>query len=235
MSSDVMLQVAAVEKSFGGFQALRGVSLDVAQGQALGLVGPNGSGKTTLINVISGIYRPSAGHVRFLGRQIGGLTSDRVSHLGINRTFQVPKPFGSLTVRQNVDVALGHSRRSRRKAEDILAFLDLAAIQDREASSLNTAQQKLLDLGRALATDPRMLLVDELGAGLSPADLDIVAAKLNALRQEGITMLVVEHLLGFLAKVTDDVIVMNAGQGIFYGKLEAAAEDPKVVEVFLGG
>ncbi len=235
MSSDVMLQVAAVEKSFGGFQALRGVSLDVAQGQALGLVGPNGSGKTTLINVISGIYRPSAGHVRFLGRQIGGLTSDRVSHLGINRTFQVPKPFGSLTVRQNVDVALSHSRRSRRKAEDILAFLDLAAIQDREASSLNTAQQKLLDLGRALATDPRMLLVDELGAGLSPVDLDLVADKLNALRQEGITMLVVEHLLGFLAKVTDDVIVMNAGQEIFFGKLEAAAEDPKVVEVFLGG
>ena len=235
MSSDAMLKVEGVEKNFGGFTALSGVSLEVAKGQALGLVGPNGSGKTTLINVISGIYRPSAGHVRFQGEEIGGTPSHRVSHLGINRTFQVPKPFISLTVRQNVDVALGHSRRSQRKTDDILAFLGLAALQDREASTLNTAQQKLLDLGRALATDPQLLLVDELGAGLSPADLDLVAEKLNTLRREGITMLVVEHLLGFLATVTDDVVVMNAGQEIFFGKLEAAAKDPKVVEVFLGG
>lgn len=235
MSSDALLSVTGVEKSFGGFQALRGVNLELQQGVALGLVGPNGSGKTTLINIVSGIYAPSAGKVHLQGIDVTGRLPHQLSHLGVNRTFQVPKPFGSLTVRQNVDVALGHSRRSRRGTDDILAFLDLGALAGREASSLNTAQQKLLDLGRALATDPKLLLVDELGAGLSPADLDLVAEKLNALRQEGITMLVVEHLMGFLGKVTDDVVVMNAGAEIFFGKLEAAAKDPKVVEVFLGG
>ncbi len=235
MSSDALLVVEGVEKSFGGFQALRGVNLQVPKGGALGLVGPNGSGKTTLINIISGIYAPTAGKVRLGGQDVTGRLPHQLSHLGVNRTFQVPKPFGSLTVRQNVDVALGHSRRSQRKTDDILGFLDLGQLADREASSLNTAQQKLLDLGRALATDPQLLLVDELGAGLSPGDLDLVAEKLNALRKEGITMLVVEHLLGFLAKVTDDVVVMNAGAEIFFGKLEAAAKDPKVVEVFLGG
>ncbi len=235
MSSDALLSVVGVEKSFGGFQALRGVNLEVSKGGALGLVGPNGSGKTTLINIISGIYAPTAGKVRFGGQDVTGRLPHQMSHLGVNRTFQVPKPFGSLTVRQNVEVALGHSRRSGRKTDDILAFLDLAELADREAGSLNTAQQKLLDLGRALATDPQLLLVDELGAGLSPADLDLVAEKLNALRRDGITMLVVEHLMGFLGKVTDDVVVMNAGAEIFFGKLEAAAQDPKVVEVFLGG
>ena len=235
MSSAAMLEVQGVEKSFGGFQALRGVNLRVDGGGALGLVGPNGSGKTTLINIISGIYAPSAGKVHLQGVDVTGRLPHHLSHLGVNRTFQVPKPFGSLTVRQNVDVALGHSRRSRRRTDDILDFLGLGDLAGREAGSLNTAQQKLLDLGRAMATDPKLLLVDELGAGLGPADLDLVADKLNALRGEGITMLVVEHLLGFLGKVTDDVVVMNAGAEIFVGKLEAAANDPKVVEVFLGG
>ncbi len=235
MSSDAMLEVQGVEKSFGGFQALRGVNLRVDGGGALGLVGPNGSGKTTLINIISGIYAPSAGKVHLQGVDVTGRLPHHLSHLGVNRTFQVPKPFGSLTVRQNVDVALGHSRRSRRRTDDILDFLGLGDLAGREAGSLNTAQQKLLDLGRAMATDPKLLLVDELGAGLGPADLDLVADKLNALRGEGITMLVVEHLMGFLGKVTDDVVVMNAGAEIFVGKLEAAANDPKVVEVFLGG
>ncbi len=235
MSSDAMLEVEGVEKNFGGFQALRGVNLRLESGGALGLVGPNGSGKTTLINIISGIYAPSAGKVHLQGVDVTGRLPHHLSHLGVNRTFQVPKPFGSLTVRQNVEVALGHSRRSRRRTDDVLGFLGLSDLAGREANSLNTAQQKLLDLGRAMATDPKLLLVDELGAGLSPADLELVADKLNALRGEGITMLVVEHLMGFLGKVTDDVVVMNAGAEIFFGKLEAAANDPRVVEVFLGG
>jgi len=235
MSSDALLEVDGVQKNFGGFPALRGVSLSLARGSALGLVGPNGSGKTTLLNVISGIYAPNAGSVRLGGRDVTGRPAHALSRLGLNRTFQVPKPFGSLTARQNVDVALAHSRRSRRKAEDVLAFVGLGEVADREASSLNTAQQKLLDLARALATDPELLLVDELGAGLSPADLDLVAGKLRALNQQGIALLVVEHLMGFLGQVTESVVVMNAGQEIFCGKLEAAAGDPQVVEVFLGG
>ncbi|MDA8344810.1 MAG: ATP-binding cassette domain-containing protein [Thermaerobacter sp.] len=216
-------------------QALKGVNLKLAKGGALGLVGPNGSGKTTLINIISGIYRPNAGKVELQGVDVTGKPPHHLSHHGVNRTFQVPKPFGSLTVRQNIDVARMYSRRSQRKTDDILAFVGLQMLAGRPADSLNTAQQKLLDLGRALATDPHLLLIDELGAGLGPADLDLVAAKLNALRQEGITMLIVEHLMGFLGKVTEEVVVMNAGAEIFVGKLETAAKDPKVVEVFLGG
>lgn len=235
MSSESLLAVGGLHKNFGSFQALRGVSLTVERGSALGLVGPNGSGKTTLINIISGIYRPNAGTVRFAGHDVTGLPSHRISALGLNRTFQSPKPFRSLSVRQNVEVALRHSPRSHRSADEVLEFIGLQDLALRDAGSLNSAQQKLLDLGRALATDPGLLLVDELGAGLSPADLDLVAEKLQSLSSQGIALLIVEHMMGFLSRLTSEVVVMNAGVEIFTGQLEKAAHDPKVVEVFLGG
>ena len=157
-------------------------------------------------------------------------------HLGINRTFQVPKPFLSLTVRENVEVAAAYGRRreSPEHIDVILGTLDLIASRSRPAASLNSVQQKMLDLARALATAPRILLIDELAAGLNPEELGRVAARLRDLADSGIAMVVVEHLMGFIGEVTDRVIVLNAGREIFEGKLGDAVRDRQVVEVFLG-
>jgi len=232
-----LLNVTGLVKRFGGFSALDGLSFHAAPGEILGLVGPNGSGKTTAINVISGLYAPDGGEVVFDGTSIGGVASHRLVHGGINRTFQVPKPFMSLTVRENVQVALSHGRPAT-TPPTIAELLDeyrLAAIAERPASELNSAQQKMLDLTRALATRPRLLLLDELAAGLNPAELDWIAGHIKALAASGVAIIVVEHLMGFIEHITDRVIVLNAGKEIFEGKLAEAVKEPQVIEVFLGG
>ena len=231
-----LLAVDGLVKRFGGFRALDALSFRVGAGEILGLVGPNGSGKTTCINVVSGLYRPDGGTIHFEGRSIGGLASHRLVHMGINRTFQVPRPFLTLTVRENVEIAIayGASRQRPRDAETLLSALDLAAFVDQPAGQLNSAHQKMLDLARALATGPRLLLVDELAAGLNPAELERVAIKLKELARSGIALLVVEHLMGFIDQITDRIIVMNAGKEIFEGRLADASHNPQVVEVFLG-
>ena len=230
-----LLTVEGLVKRFGGFRALDVLSFSVGPGEILGLVGPNGSGKTTCINVISGLYRPDGGTIYFEGRSIGGLPSHRLVHAGINRTFQVPRPFLTLTVRENVEIALAYGRnRDRQDAGALLSSLDLAAFADQPAMELNSAHQKMLDLARALATGPRLLLIDELAAGLNPAELERVAAKLKELAHSGIALLVVEHLMGFIDQITDRIIVMNAGKEIFEGRLAEAARNSQVVEVFLG-
>ncbi|HLI13454.1 MAG TPA: ABC transporter ATP-binding protein [Alphaproteobacteria bacterium] len=234
-----LLRIESLVKRFGGFRALDGVSFDVKPGEILGLVGPNGSGKTTCINVISGLYRPDGGRIYFKGREIGGLPSHRLVHLGINRTFQVPKPFLTLTVRENVEIAAtyGGSARHGKAPVDVAALLASLALGEhahRPAAELNSVQQKMLDLARALATRPELLCVDELAAGLNPGELDKVAQKLRELAGAGLTLLVVEHLMGFIDQVTDRVIVLNAGREIFEGVLGDAIADRQVVEVFLG-
>ncbi|CCE00424.1 ABC transporter ATP-binding protein [Bradyrhizobium sp. STM 3809] len=239
MSPDAapILNVAGLVKRFGGFHALDGLSFHVAPGEILGLVGPNGSGKTTAINVVSGLYAPDGGEVRFEGQPIGGLASHRLVHRGINRTFQVPKPFMSLTVRENVDVALayGRARTAPPPVAQLLEDYRLGEVAARPAADLNSAQQKMLDLVRALATAPRLLLLDELAAGLNPAELDWIAQRIKALAAAGMAIIVVEHLMGFIEQITDRVIVLNAGRDIFEGKLAAAVKEPQVIEVFLGG
>jgi branched-chain amino acid transport system ATP-binding protein len=234
--STPLLAINGLVKRFGGFRALDGLSFNLNAGEILGLVGPNGSGKTTCINVISGLYRPDGGTVRLNGRSIGGLPSHRLVHAGINRTFQVPRPFLTLTVRENVEIARAYGRNhaQARNADTLLSWLDLNAFADKPAGELNSAHQKLLDLARALATGPQLLLVDELAAGLNPAELEQVAAKLKELAHSGIALLVVEHLMGFIDQITDRIIVMNAGKEIFEGKLAQAAQNAEVVEVFLG-
>jgi branched-chain amino acid transport system ATP-binding protein len=231
-----LLNVSKLEKRFGGFYALDGLSFHVSSGEILGLVGPNGSGKTTAINVISGLYAPDGGEIVLEGGSIGGVASHKLVHRGINRTFQIPKPFLSLTVRQNVEVALAYGGATDVPAmADLLEEYRLAELADRPAADLNSSQQKMLDLVRALATRPRLLLLDELAAGLNPAELDWIAERIKALAKSGMAIIVVEHLMGFIEHITDRVIVMNAGKEIFEGKLAVAVKVPQVIEVFLGG
>ncbi|HLJ01509.1 MAG TPA: ABC transporter ATP-binding protein [Bradyrhizobium sp.] len=231
-----ILNVSKLVKRFGGFYALDGLSFHVSSGEILGLVGPNGSGKTTAINVISGLYAPDSGEVVLDGASIGGAASHKLVHRGINRTFQVPKPFLSLTARQNVEVALAYGGASARPAmAELLGEFRLTDVADRPAADLNNAQQKMLDLVRALATRPRLLLLDELAAGLNPAELDWIAERIKALAKSGMAIIVVEHLMGFIEHITDRVIVLNAGKEIFEGKLAVAVKVPQVIEVFLGG
>ncbi len=236
MSPDAILRVENLVKRFGAFRALDGISFDLRPGEVLGLVGPNGSGKTTCINVISGLYAADEGRVTFGGHDLGAVAPHRRAQAGINRTFQSPHPFGSLTVQENVAVAAAYGGAGR--AVDLgalLASLDLDTMAARPAHDLNSAQQKALDLARALATTPRLLLVDELAAGLNPAELARMADRLRALAAGGMALLVVEHLMGFIDRVTDRVVVMNAGREIFGGSMAAATRDPMVVQVYLGG
>jgi branched-chain amino acid transport system ATP-binding protein len=231
-----ILRVENLVKRFGGFRALDGVSFHLNRGEILGLVGPNGSGKTTCINIITGLYGPDGGAVYLGDQSIGGLPSHRLVHRGINRSFQIPKPFLTLTVRENLEVAIAYGRNRAGPVDGpaLLETLGLAALADRRAGELNSAQQKMLDLARALATGPRVLCVDELAAGLNPEELEHVAARLKELAASGIALWVVEHLMGFIEEITDRVIVLNAGKEIFEGVLADAVRDPKVVEVFLG-
>jgi len=232
-----ILNVEKLVKRFGGFYALDGLSFHVVPGEILGLVGPNGSGKTTAINVISGLYAPDGGAITLDGEGIGGIASHRLVHRGINRTFQIPKPFLSLTVRENIQVALSHGRPQvvPPTMTELIEEYRLTEVASRAAADLNSAQQKMLDLTRALATRPRLLLLDELAAGLNPAELDWIAGRIKALAATGMAIIVVEHLMGFIEQITDRVIVLNAGKEIFEGKLAAAVREPQVIEVFLGG
>ena len=232
-----ILNVDRLVKRFGGFTALDGLTFHVVPGEILGLVGPNGSGKTTAINVVSGLYAPDGGDVTFDAVAIGGLASHKLVHRGINRTFQVPKPFMSLSVRENVEVAAAYGNATAMPAsiDALLEEYKLISLADRPAADLNSAQQKMLDLTRALATAPRLLLLDELAAGLNPTELDWIAERIKALAAKGMAIIVVEHLMGFIEHITDRVIVMNAGKEIFEGKLAEAVKQPQVIEVFLGG
>lgn len=229
------LEVRSLTKEFGSFRAVADVSVEVFAGEALGLVGPNGSGKTTLINVVSGVYEPNGGSVQLVGQDITGKASHRLCRLGLNRTFQIPRPLADLTVGENIAL-VRHRHRGPQDLLDVdpLEFVGLDRQAERVASSLTSGEQKLLDLARALAARPSVLLVDELGAGLSAHELDHVAELLAKLKDAGLALLVVEHLMGFLEQVVDSVVVLNAGAAIFRGTLRAAIADPTVIEVFLG-
>jgi branched-chain amino acid transport system ATP-binding protein len=229
-----LLRVEGLVKAFGGFLALNGIAFHVSAGEVLGLVGPNGSGKTTCINVISGLYPPTSGQVILDGEDVGGLRSHQLVHRGIARTFQVPKPFMTLTVRENIEVAAAYGGEAEIDIPALLASCELDGLSARPAVELNSVQQKMLDLARALATSPRLLCVDELAAGLSQGELDKMARRLRDLASKGMGLLVVEHLMSFIDQVTDRVIVMNAGKEIFEGQLSAAVQDPRVIEVYFG-
>ena len=237
-----MLAISALTKMFGGFTAVNGVSFEVKQGEILGLIGPNGSGKSTTFNLVAGALAPTAGSIRFLGREIGGLPPYRVAIAGIGRTFQIPRPFRRLSVIENVALAAYYGQVDRptrgqafSQAKEILDLVRLRAEPNSRVQGLGAAGLKKLELARALATKPKLLLADESLGGLDEQEMNQAADLLAEIRrQRGITIVWVEHIMGALMRVVDRCVVLDHGEVIAQGKPEAVAHDPKVIEVYLG-
>jgi len=235
-----VLKVEGLVKRFGGFTAVSNVSFKVDAGEILGLIGPNGSGKSTVFNVLSGTLAPTSGSIKFLGREIIGLPAHRIAHGGIGRTFQIPRPFKRLSLLENVAVAGYYARQlSRAKAletaERTLGLVGLPTSQSTRVDGLGAAGLKKLELAKALATDPKLLLADESLSGLDEAEMVQTAALLRKVRDEyGITIIWVEHIMGVLMPVVDRVIVLDYGEKIAEGTPSEVARNPRVIEVYLG-
>lgn len=239
-----LLRLERVTKRFGGLVAVNQVDVEIAPGEIIGIVGPNGSGKTTLYNVISGIYSPEEGRVFFEGRDITTMPPYRRAHLGIGRTFQIPRPFASATVRENVAVGalFGslHGQIDVKEATEIAdRYIDLVGLAphgDKLAGSLTPVEKKLMELARALAMKPKILLMDEAMAGMNPRDIDRLVVLLRRVRdEEGIAiMAMVEHIMRAVVGLAERVVVMHQGQKLVDAPTQEALQDPRVVDIYLG-
>ncbi|MEW5868814.1 MAG: ABC transporter ATP-binding protein [Chloroflexota bacterium] len=236
----MILQVDTVSKSFGGLQALLNVTFDLPEGQIMGLIGPNGAGKTTLFNVINGIYPPNQGRVIFNGQDATGKQPYHMARLGLARTHQIVRPLNDLTVRENVMVGAcfgreGHGlAEARQIADEVLEFVGIANRADQLAGSLNVAQKKRLEMARALASRPHLLLLDEVLAGLNPSEIAVMVETVHKIRQQGITIIMIEHVMHAVMNVSDRIIVLDYGQQIAEGTPQEIANDPKVIQAYLG-
>ena len=236
----MILQVQEVSKRFGGLQALQDVSFEIAEGEILGLIGPNGAGKTTLFNVINGVYPPTQGQVVFRGERITGLPSYEVARRGLARAHQVVRPLNDLTVRENVMVGacFGRERHSLGRAATIadqaLAQVGLADRGDQLAATLNVGQKKRLEMARALAAQPYLLLLDEVLAGLNPLEIAGMMETVRQIRDQGYTILMIEHVMQAIMSISDRLIVLDYGQLIASGTPGEVAANPQVIEAYLG-
>jgi branched-chain amino acid transport system ATP-binding protein len=236
----MILQVQEVSKRFGGLQALLDVNFELPEGQIMGLIGPNGAGKTTLFNVINGVYAPTEGQVIFRGEKITGLPSYEVARRGLARAHQVVRPLNDLTVRENVMVGacFGRERHSRSRAAQVAEHaLEQVGLLDRAnqlAGSLNVAQKKRLEMARALAARPYLLLLDEVLAGLNPSEIAGMMETIRKIRDQGFTILMIEHIMQAVMSISDQIIVLDYGQLIAGGNPQEVANNPKVIEAYLG-
>ena len=236
-----LLEVERLSKGFGGVRAVHDVSFTLDQGELLGVMGPNGSGKTTLFNLIAGALRPDTGRIRFQGHDVTGLAPHRICARGIARTFQLVKPFAGLSALENVLVGrlFGRERASTvgatADARRLLALVGLEGRAGQPASALTLMDRKRLELARALATSPRLLMLDEFMAGLNPAETGEAMTLIRELQAGGITVLMVEHIVWALMDLSRRIIVLSAGEKIAEGPPDAIAADPTVIEVYLGG
>jgi branched-chain amino acid transport system ATP-binding protein len=234
-----LLSVDGINKHFGGIAAVRDLTFTVHSGEVVGLMGPNGAGKTTLINVISGEYRPDSGTVRFRGDDITGFPPHRVCHLGIARTYQIPQPFAKLTALQNIAVAAIYGRglsksAAEREAAGILAMVGLLEKREARAGDLEEISLKRLELARVLATNPTLLMIDEVAAGLTEREIPSVLDLLRAIHEMGVTIILIEHVMKVMMKAVDRIIVMDEGMKIAEGTPNEVMENKKVIEAYFG-
>lgn len=249
-----MLEVNQLVKEFGGLRAVDDVSFTLRANTTTGLIGPNGAGKTTLFNTIAGLHRPTSGEISFLGQRIGGFAPHRIFHEGLVRTFQIPRPFAAMTVLENSMLVptrqagerfwnnwfsrprvRAEERACRERAQEVLAFVGLAPLAGEYAKNLSGGQQKLLELARVLMADPKLILLDEPGAGVNPTLLVTIMDKLRELNARGITLLIIEHNMDLIMTLCDPVLVMAQGKLILEGPPAAVRSDPRVLEAYLGG
>jgi branched-chain amino acid transport system ATP-binding protein len=233
------LQVGKVSKHFGGFAALSGVSLEIAQGERFGLIGPNGSGKTTLINCISGALRNESGQIVFQGKEIGGLAAYERTRLGIARTFQIPRPFHTMTVLENLLVPSAYvvhlaDGEGEAQATGILKLMGLADKAHARASQLSQVELRKLELARAMAARPRLLISDEAMAGLAGAEVDEVLRILFDLNAQGITIIMIEHIMQAVMRFSQRVVCLDAGRIICEGTPASIVQNPDVQRAYLG-
>jgi len=234
-----LLEVRGISKAFRGLKAVTAASLEVPQGAIVALIGPNGAGKTTCFNMIAGVFKPDSGEVVFAGRRIDGLRPDQICNAGIGRTFQIVKPFAGLSVLDNVMVGAFnrtvHAAEARRIATEILDKLGLGPKRDLPAASLTLPDRKRLEVARALATRPRLLLLDEVMAGLRPTETDVMVEVFRELnRRDGLTILLIEHVMRAVMALAQNIVVLHHGEIIAAGAPQDVVRDPAVLECYLG-
>jgi branched-chain amino acid transport system ATP-binding protein len=227
-----------VTKRFGGLTAVRDVDLEVREGDLVGIIGPNGAGKTTLFNVISGYYRPEEGRVLLDGRDVTGQPPHAICRLGLTRTFQIVKPFGNLSVRDNVMIGsltrLGSVAEARRAADAVIETCGLRAHTDARARALPIGLRKRLEVARALATRPRLLLLDEVMAGLNPTELGGMVELIRRLHGQGLTVVIIEHVMAAMMRLAQRIVVLHHGERIAEGTPAEVTTDRRVVDAYLG-
>jgi branched-chain amino acid transport system ATP-binding protein len=233
-----VLKLEGVTKRFGGLTAVREVSLEVREGDLLGIIGPNGAGKTTLFHMISGYYRPDEGRILYEGRDVTGLPPHAICRLGLTRTFQIVKPFGNLSVRDNVMIGaltrLRHVREARREAERVIEICGLSPHAEARAKGLPVGLRKRLEVARALATKPRLLLLDEVMAGLNPTELAGIIELIRRLHADGLSLIIIEHIMAAMMRLAQRIAMLHHGEKIAEGTPAEITRDRRVIDAYLG-